>query len=72
MQQDSIKFLPSNLHLDLHDKCFANTFDSFILVIMLNMLRFKSSVLFGKHTLSDKSLKLLEIPTHLPNLTTNR
>ena len=35
------------------------------------MLRFKSSVLFGTHTLLDRSLKLLELPKHLFNLTAN-
>ena len=40
---------------------------------MLNKLRFKSSVLFGTHTLLDKSLrdKLLQLPTHLFKLTEN-
>ena len=33
-----------------------NVFDSFIHVIMLNVLRFKSSILLGTHTLLDKSL----------------
>ena len=32
---------------------------------------FKSSVLFGTHTLLDKSLRLLQNPTHLSNLNTN-
>ena len=35
------------------------------------MLRFKSSVLFGTHTLSDKSLRLLQLLTHLSNLDVN-
>ena len=39
---------------------------------MLNKLRFKSSVLFGAHALLDKSLRLLQLPTHLSNLTVNR
>ena len=38
---------------------------------MLNMLRFKPSVLFGTHTLLDKSLRVLQLPTHLCNLTAN-
>ena len=38
---------------------------------MLNMLRFKSSVLFGTHTLLDKSFRVIPIPTHLSNLTAN-
>ena len=38
---------------------------------MMNTLRFKSSVLFGTHTLLDKSLRVLKLPTHLSNLTAN-
>ena len=38
---------------------------------MLNMLKFKSSVLFGTHNLLDKSLRVLQLPTHLSNLTAN-
>ena len=53
----SLHYPPSNLHLHLHDICFVNVFDSFIPAIMLNMPRFKSSVLFGIHTLLEKSLQ---------------
>ena len=35
------------------------------------MLRFKSFVLFGMHTLLDNSLIMLQLPTHLSNLTAN-
>ena len=35
------------------------------------MLRFKSSVLFGTHSLLNKSLRVLKLPTHLSNLTAN-
>ena len=38
---------------------------------MLNMLRFQFSDLFGTHTLLDKSLRVLQLPTHLSNLTAN-
>ena len=38
---------------------------------MLNTLRFKSFVLFGAHTLLDKSFRVLQLPIHLPNLTAN-
>ena len=48
--------------------CFVNVFDLFIPVIMLNTLRFKTSVLFGTHTLVDISLRALQLPTHLSNL----
>ena len=33
------------------------------------MLRFKSSLLFGIHTLLDKSLRVLQAPAHLSNST---
>ena len=36
---------------------------------MLKALRLKFSALFGTHTLLDKSLRVLQRPTHLPNLT---
>ena len=36
---------------------------------MLNTLRFKSSVLFGTHTVLDKSSRVLELPVHLSRLT---
>ena len=67
-----LHFFPSNLHLHSHDICFVNVFDSFFPVIMLNTLRFQSSVLFGTHTLLDKLLKVLQFPSHLSNLTVNR
>ena len=38
---------------------------------MLNTLRFKFSVLFGTHTLLNKSLRALQLQTHLSNLTAN-
>ena len=38
---------------------------------MLNTLRFKSSVLFGIQPLLDKSLRVLQLPTLLSNLTAN-
>ena len=38
---------------------------------MLKTLRFKSFVLIGTHNLLDKSLKVLQISTHLPKLTAN-
>ena len=33
------------------------------------MLKFKSTVLIGIHILLDKSLRVLHLPTHLPELT---
>ena len=36
---------------------------------MLSTLRFKTSVLFGTHTLLDKSFRVLQLPTHQSNLT---
>ena len=38
---------------------------------MLNTLGFKFPVLFGTPTLLDKSLRVLQLPTHLSNLTVN-
>ena len=38
---------------------------------MLNTFRFESSVLFGTHNLLDKSLRVLQLPLHLSNLTLN-
>ena len=38
---------------------------------MLKMLRFKSSVSFGTHTLLDRQLRVLKLPTHLSKLTAN-
>ena len=66
-----IFFYPSNLHLHSHDVCFVNAFDSYISVNMLNTPKFKSSALFGTHSLLDKSLRVLQLPTHLSNLTRN-
>ena len=60
-----------SLHLYSRDICFVNLFDSFIPVIMLNTLRFKSSVSFEIYTLLDKLIIVLQIPTHLSNLTDN-
>ena len=42
-----ITVLPSNLYLHLQDICSVKFFDLFIPVIMLSMLKFKLSVLFG-------------------------
>ena len=42
-------FLPSALHLYLHDIYFVNVIDSFIPVIMLKILRYKSPILFQTH-----------------------
>ena len=60
-----LHFLLSNLYLHLHDTCFFNVFNSFIHGIVLNTLRFKSSVLFGTYTLLDKSLRVLQPPKYL-------
>ena len=38
---------------------------------LLKTHRFKSCVLFGTHTLLDKSVRILQLPTHLYDLTTN-
>ena len=46
-------------------------FDSFITAIMLDTLRFKSSVLFGTQNVLDKSLRVLQLSTHLSKLNAN-
>ena len=43
------------LHLNSHDMCFVNIFDSFLPVTMLKKLRFESYVLFGAHTTLNRS-----------------
>ena len=50
---------------------FCNIFDLFVPVIMLKTCTFKSFVSFGTHTLFDKSLRVLQLPTHLSSLTAN-
>ena len=35
------------------------------------MIRFKSSILFETHTLLDKSLRVLQLPTRISKLTAN-
>ena len=39
---------------------------------MFDVLRSKSSVLFGTNTVLDKSLRLLQFPTHVSSLIVNR
>ena len=36
---------------------------------MLKTLKFISSVLFGTHTVLDKSSRVLQLPLHIPKLT---
>ena len=38
---------------------------------MLKTLRFKSFVLSGTHVLLDRSLRVLQLPTHVSKLTAN-
>ena len=40
--------------------------------MMLSRLRFKFSALFGRHTLLDKSLRVLQLPIRLSNFAENR
>ena len=49
--------------------CLLSNFYSFFPVIRSKTCIFKSSVLFGIHTLLDKSLRVLQLLTHLSNLT---
>ena len=66
-----ITLFPSNLHLHLYAISFVKNFYSFFNVIMLKTCIFKSSVLFETNTLLDKSLRVLQFPTHLSNPTAN-
>ena len=61
----------SHLHLHLHDIWFVNVLDSFIAVIILKTFRFTSYVLSGIHTLLHRSLRVLQLPTHLSKLIAN-
>ena len=64
-----LHFLLWNLHSHLNDICFINVFNLFISGFMLEMFRFKSSVLYGTHTLLERSSKVLQFPSHLFRLT---
>ena len=66
-----LHFVPLGLHLHSHEICFINVFNSYIHIIMLKKLRFKSSVLFGIHTLLDKSFRVLQLLAQLSNITAN-
>ena len=68
---DWLAFVPSNLSLHSHEIRFANVSDLFLLLIKKKTLRFKSSVLFGVHVLLSKLFTVLQLPTHLSNLTEN-
>ena len=50
---------------------FVSIFDSFIAVIIIKILKFKSSVLFGTHALLDRSLRVLQLLKHLSKLSAN-
>ena len=60
-----LHFFPWNLHLHLHDILFVKIFDSVFSGITLKTCVLKSSVLFGMHALLDKSLRTLQLPSHL-------
>ena len=68
---DLTHILFHQFYIYAHEICFENVFDSFVPIIMLHTLKFKSFLLFGIHTLLDKSLRILQLPTHLSNLTAN-
>ena len=55
---------PSNLHLHLNETSFINVFYSFIPVIILNTVIFKSSVLFRTYNLLDKLSRVLQLAIH--------
>ena len=43
----------------------------FLHIIILKAFIFKASILCGTHTFLNNSLKVLQLPTHLSNLTAN-
>ena len=51
----------------MYDICFVNFFDSFIPVVILKTVKFKFYVLFGKRTLLNRSLRVLQLPTYYLN-----
>lgn len=65
---DLVTFSTINLYLHLHDINFAHIFESFIFVILLNPLKFTSSILFEIHILLDKLSRALQRPLHLSKL----
>ena len=69
--QLELYFLPSNLNLYSNDKNFMNIFDWLIPAIIMKICIFKSSALFGTHTLLNKPLIVFQLPAHLSNLTAN-
>ena len=50
----NLNFPLTEVHLQSHEICFINIFDSFIFVIVLNAYKFSSPVLFGTPVLLDK------------------
>ena len=59
------------VYIYIHIISFAEIFYYAFPVIILKTCIFKFSVLFGTHTLLDKLLRVLQLPTHLSNLTAN-
>ena len=51
--------------------CFVIVFDSFILVTILNTVKFKSFVLFGTYILSQGPSRVLQLPLQISKLTLN-
>ena len=47
--------LPSNVHLYLWERCFTNNFDSILIFIVSNTLKFVFFVLFGRHNILNGS-----------------
>ena len=64
-------FLSSVLHLHSHEISFIQIIDWFFPVTILRTCIFISFVLFRTHCLLEKSLRVLQRPTHLFNLTSH-
>ena len=61
-----LNILPSNLHLHSHISCFT-----FFPVIIWKTSIFKSTVVLPTLTLLDRSLRVIQLPIYLSNLTEN-
>ena len=60
-----------SLHLQSHEICFTNVLSSFIVVIILNILRFAFFVSLRTYIFVNKSSTALKLPLHLSTLSMN-
>ena len=60
-----------SIRVTFQDICFDNSFNSLVPVIILKAFSFKFLALFGAHILLDRSVRVLQLPVHLSQLTAN-